>query len=133
MTATDTVAVTGVFAVEAGRIADFARAVGATSHADAPPTFGVAISVELLDRLLDRLPWIDRTRLLHGEQQFSYLAPIRPGMRLRSTARLLSVERRSGRRGGAMRRIVIGVEHVEEVSGRPVLQETMVLIQTEAT
>jgi len=89
------------------RIARFSRAIGlpAGLAAIAPPTFMKAIEGEdnSSRRILDALG-VDLKRVLHVEQQFDYLSPIRGGDVLqvqRSVANLYD------RKGGAMDFIVV--------------------------
>jgi hypothetical protein len=121
-----------LFTVDHTRIDAFARALGGEASTVAPPTFGMLVSAPLVEEVLATLPALDRARALHGEQSFDYLAPIRPGMRLSSTARVVADERRPMRRGGSLRRIEIAIEHVDADSGAPLVRETMVVIETEA-
>lgn len=120
------------FTVDPARMAAFAEALGGEAGAVAPPTFGMLVSAPLVEEVLARLPALDRARALHGEQSFDYLAPIRPGMRLRSTARVVADERRLMRRGGSLRRIEIAIAHDDAETGAPLVRETMVVIETEA-
>jgi hypothetical protein len=75
------------FTVEATaeRIARFARAIGSadTAPALAPPTFMKAIEGDnnSMRRILEALA-VDLRRVLHAEQQFDYLEPIRCGDQL---------------------------------------------------
>jgi hypothetical protein len=120
------------FTVDPARMSAFAEALGGEAVAVAPPTFGMLVSAPLVEEVLASLPSLDRTRALHGEQRFDYLAPIRPGMRLSSTARVVADERRPMRRGGSLRRIEIAIAHHDAESGAPLVRETMVVIETEA-
>jgi acyl dehydratase len=121
-----------LFTVEHAQVAAFAQALGGTASAVAPPTFGMLVSAQLVEEVLASLPTLDRARALHGEQSFDYLAPIRPGMRLRSTARVVADERKPTRRGGSLRRIEIAIDHEDAETGIPLVRETMVVIETEA-
>jgi hypothetical protein len=127
-----TVVETGEFTVEAGKLAEFARAVGAEAGGAAAPTFGMVVSAPLVERLLARVAGLDRTRALHGEQGFEYFDAIVPGMVLRSEARVVSDGPVAGRRGGTMRRIEIGIEHLDAATGHLVLRESMVVIEVGA-
>lgn len=120
-----------VFKVDQGRMGAFATALGGDAGAVAPPTFCMLVSAPLVQHLLATLPAFDRARALHGEQRFDYLDPIRPGMRLRSTARVVSDDRRPTRRGGSLRRIEIAIDHDDADTGIPLVRETMIVIETE--
>ena len=91
----------------AERIAQFARAIGSSDPAPAvaPPTFMKAIEGENNSsrRILDALG-VDLKRVLHAEQQFDYLAPIRSGDRLRVQRTVTDLYER---KSGAMEFIVI--------------------------
>lgn len=91
----------------AARIAAFARAIGSTDPAPAvaPPTFMKAVEGEHNSsrRILEALD-VDLKRVLHAEQQFDYLAPIRCGDLLRVTRTVTDLYER---RNGAMEFIVI--------------------------
>ena len=124
------------YLVEAGKLREFARAVGDTSWRDgsptAPPTFTVVCSADFIEKLVTEILPVDRSRTVHGSQSYEYLAPIRAGDRLRGEARLLSDELKTGRRGGAMRVIRIGIEYRNTDTGEPVCREVMTSIETEA-
>lgn len=120
------------FTVERAGMDAFAEALGAAPGTVAHPTFGMVVSAELVEEALSSIPALDRGRALHGEQRFDYLAPIRPGMRLRSAARIVADESKPMRRGGSLRRIEIAIDHTDADTGAPVLRETMVVIETEA-
>jgi hypothetical protein len=120
------------FAVEAGKIREFARAVR-DPHAEtslvAPPTFPVVASSDFVERLVADILKLDRRRTVHGEQAFEYVRPIVAGDRLRCTARLEGDVVKTGGRGGAMRVVTTSVEYAEEATGAPVCRETMTSIE----
>jgi hypothetical protein len=122
-----------LFDVDRERVVAFAGALGGEAGAVAPPTFCMLVSAPLVEEVLATLPTLDRARALHGEQRFDYLAPIRPGMRLRSAARVVADEHKPTRRGGTLRRIEIAIDHDDAVTGAPLVRETMVVIETETT
>lgn len=122
-----------LFTVDHAQLAAFAKALGGKASAVAPPTFGMLVSAQLVEEVLGSLPALDRARALHGEQSFDYLAPIRPGMRLRSSARVVADERKPTRRGGNLRRIEIAIDHDDAETGMPLVRETMIVIETEAS
>lgn len=121
------------FEVEAGKVREFARAVSDTAGGDrptiAPPTFPVVISAGFVARLVTEILALDRSRTVHGEQQYEYFAPIRAGDRLRCRARLASDEMKEGRRGGAMRILRTETEYVSLVSGKLVCREVSTTIE----
>jgi len=62
----------------------------------APPMFGVVVTWEsLLNASGDPEVGVDVMRLLHGEQEMEFLAPIRPGDLITSRSRIASIETRS--------------------------------------
>lgn len=76
--------------------ADAARAAG---HADvvAPPTFPVVVQEATLAQLLaDADAGIDFSRVVHGEQRFSYTRPIVAGDELTATLTVTSVKTLGG-------------------------------------
>lgn len=117
------------FQVEAGKIAEFARAVGGASRDVAPPTFTVAASAHLMERLVSEVFRLDRSRTVHGEQSYDFLAPIRAGMTLTCTARLLSDETKPGRMGGLMRVISVCVTYADAATGEQLVRETSVILE----
>ena len=94
------------------KVREFARAVFATSplntspeaaiaagFADvvAPPTFAVVIQESTLDQLLaEPDAGIDFTRVVHGDQRFSYTRPIVAGDELTATLTVTSVKSLGG-------------------------------------
>jgi acyl dehydratase len=101
--------------VERGKIKEFARAIGdlspfylddevgrASPWGDiiAPPTFAITFRDEKADTgsLLKDLG-TDISRILHGEQEFEYWKPIRPGDTLLCRGRISDIYEKSGKSG----------------------------------
>jgi acyl dehydratase len=62
----------------------------------APPMFGVTVTWEsLLNASGDPEVGVDVMRLLHGEQEMEFIAPIRPGDLITSRSRIASIETRT--------------------------------------
>ncbi len=102
--------------VEAGKIAEFARAVMNDSMAHegpdavAPPTFPQSMA---LWRARAPRPesgtgrgGLDMRRVLHGEQEFEYVRPLRAGDVLTATSHVKDRYEKEGKRGGTMTFIV---------------------------
>lgn len=78
----------------AERLAAFSAAIGAPAREVAPPTFltvGRKGEFELLQRL-----GVPLQRVLHGEQEYEYLRPIRAGDRVEYVTRLANVLEKRG-------------------------------------
>lgn len=116
------------FHVEAGKIAEFARAVGAPASDTAPPTFTMVAGAEIVERLVTETLKLDRARTVHGEQAYDYLAPIRAGMTLRCRASLVSDVTKPGRTG-PMRVVTIAVHYADVATGVDLVRETMTIIE----
>lgn len=118
-------------AVEPWKVADFARAVH-DDHAAVPaPTFPVVLNAAFIERLVREILPVDRSRTVHGEQEYEYLRPLRLGDRLRCRARLKSDTVKQGRRGGAMRLLVVEIEMAEEATGSIVGWERSTSVETQ--
>ena len=99
-----------VMRIETGKIREFARAVKdpnpaylADAGALAPPTFLMTMAHWLRDLAETRSAVkLDYRRLLHGEQEFEYLRPIRAGDVLTFRSRTRDVFEKQGKRGGTM-------------------------------
>lgn len=102
--------------IEAGKIAEFAHAVQNTSPAHqgpdavAPPTFPQSMA---LWRARAPRPssgtgrgGLDMRRVLHGEQEFEYVRPLRAGDVLTATMHVKDRYEKEGKRGGTMTFIV---------------------------
>jgi hydroxyacyl-ACP dehydratase HTD2-like protein with hotdog domain len=98
--------------VERGKIAEFARAVMNAGEAHdapdavAPPTFPQSMA---LWRARAPRPesgtgrgGLDMRRVLHGEQEFEYVRPLRAGDVLTATSHVKDRYEKEGKRGGTM-------------------------------
>jgi acyl dehydratase len=101
-----------VYEVSREKIREFADAIGdgcpayrdpeaarALGHLDvvAPPTFPIVFSLEVaLAAAADPAVGIDYTRVVHGEQQFVYSRPLRPGDRLVTTVEIVAARTVAG-------------------------------------
>ena len=118
-------------AVEPWKVADFARAVQDDHPEAPPPTFPVVLTAAFIERLVRELLPVDRSRTVHGEQEYEYRRPLRLGDRLRCRARIVSDTVKQGRRGGAMRLIVVEIELAEVASGEIVGWERATSVETQ--
>ncbi len=121
------------FHVEAGKIAEFDRALGAERDDTdvAPPTFTVVAAADFVETLVKDILKVDRKRILHGEQGYDYFAPIRAGMTLACTARILSDRMKRGRQGGRMRVVTVAIDYSDAATGAMLLRESMTTIEKE--
>jgi acyl dehydratase len=101
--------------VERGKIAEFARAVLSESEAHskpdavASPTFPQTLSFWRMRANRPRevgRGGMDMRRVLHGEQEFEYVRPLRAGDVLTATSHVKDEYEKEGKRGGTMRFVV---------------------------
>jgi acyl dehydratase len=123
--------------VEFGKVREFARAIKDANplyfdeaRCLAPPTFLMTIA-HWMDLSATRPgPKLDLRRLLHGEQEFEYLKPIRPGDVLTTRSRTKDVFEKPGKRGGRML-FVVGETEFTNQRGEVVAYMRSTSIQTE--
>ncbi len=123
--------------VETGKIREFARAVKdpspayvAADPAAAPPTFLMTVAHWVRDLGETRSAVkLDYRRLLHGEQEFEYLQPIRAGDVLTFRSRTKDVFEKQGKRGGTMT-FVIGETEFRNQRGEIVAYTRSTAIET---
>ncbi len=115
------------------KVRDFARAVRDDHAAEAvpPPTFPVVLNADFVERLVSEILPVDRSRTLHGEQEYEYRRPFRIGEQVRCRARILSDDSKEGRRGGRMRIIVVEIEMAEADGGAVIAWERQTVIETQ--
>jgi len=130
--------------VERGKIREFARAIKDDNpiYFDEsiarqrvgglmpPPTFTMTLGFWEDGRPRPLLTY-DVRRLLHGEQEFEYLAPIYAGDVLTASARVADVYEKAGSRGGTMTFGVLETTFTNQ-RGEVVLLSRSTLIETAA-
>ena len=88
---------TAPYLVGREKVKEFARAVFASSDELVPPTFPVVIQEATLAQLLAEPDGgIDFTRVVHGDQRFSYSRPIVAGDELTATLAVTSIKSLGG-------------------------------------
>ena len=128
----------GTMRVELGKVREFARAVKDDNpvyrdqaRSLAPPTFLMTIAHWLGDLGQTRSAVkLDYRRLLHGEQEFEYVRPIRPGDVLTFRSRTKDVFEKAGKRGGTML-FIIGETEFTNQHGEVVAYTRNTAIETE--
>ncbi len=88
------------FEIDPGRVADFARAIGADPADGVPPTFAAVYSLYATAPQLfaDEEAAVDFARLLHAEQEFEWSRHPRAGETVTSRGRVASDTNRRGMR-----------------------------------
>lgn len=123
-----------VHPVEWGKVREFASAVhdpGAAFEPPVPPpTFPVVLNASFIEKMIVEILKLDRSRTVHGEQEYEYLRPLRVGDRVRCRARIASDTVKQGKRGGEMRIIVSEIEMSEEATGAIIGYERSTAIET---
>src|SRR5882724_5697431 len=122
--------------VELGKVREFARAVkdDKAVYRDgtlAPPTFLMTLALWIGDPGQTRSAVkLDYLRLLHGEQEFEYLKPIRAGDVLTFRSRTKEVFEKAGKRGGKMLFVLSETQYTNQ-RGEVVAYTRNTAIQTE--
>jgi acyl dehydratase len=127
----------GTMRIELGKIREFAKAVKDDNSAYrgdtpiAPPTFLMTIAHWIGDLGQTRSAVkLDFRRLLHGEQDFEYVKPIRAGDVLTFRSRTKEVFEKQGKRGGKML-FIIGETEYKNQRGEVVAYTRNTAIETE--
>ncbi|NHC42477.1 MaoC family dehydratase [Bacillus sp. MM2020_1] len=128
---------TFTFEVEKRHIRQFAQAIGDHNklYTDeeyaaqtpyggmiAPPSFPIVIGSEGEGITLE----LDPKRMLHGEQEFIYTRPIRPGDRLICQMKVTDLYEREGK-SGKMQFLVLDTEIAEEGGGMVVISRMNII------
>ncbi|MBU1670234.1 MAG: MaoC family dehydratase N-terminal domain-containing protein [Actinobacteria bacterium] len=135
------------FLVERGKIKEFARALGDRNpiYTDievarrvgfeavpAPPTYTASFMHQVPDEnfLLNLMAEmeIDVARSVHGESEYEYIRPIEAGDVLTVTMTVKDIQKKEGRRGGAMTLITTEATYANQ-DGEVVQKDRMVFIE----
>lgn len=130
--------------VERGKIREFARAIKddnplyfdeeyakkTAGGVVPPPTFSMTLGFWDEGRNRPLLTY-DVRRLLHGEQEFEYLAPVHAGDTLTAVGRVADVYEKQGSRGGTMTFGVLETTFTNQ-RGEKVLISRSTLVETAA-
>lgn len=113
--------------VEAGKVKEFAAAIGETGDAFwtddegallAPPTFSHVFRSGKMELLMSDCG-LDATKFLHGEHEIEFHCPLKPGNRLNYAIKVVDVKEAAGKRSGPMD-IVVLETLVNDDTGRTV-------------
>ena len=124
------------FPIEWSKVWEFSKAVADDHLGDdiaVPPTFpayGLCAFETMYGSAAARL---NMHKVLHAEERYRYLRPLRIGDRLRCQTRVVEDYLKQGRRGGTMRFVVTETEIREEQTNELVVvtRTTMVQLHTE--
>lgn len=101
--------------VEAGKIKEFAAAIGEANEAFwqddearlvAPPTFSHVFRSGKMELLISDCG-LDATKFLHGEHEIEFHRPLRPGDRLTYALKVIDVGEADGKRSGPLDIVVL--------------------------
>ncbi|MDO5533715.1 MAG: MaoC family dehydratase N-terminal domain-containing protein [Propionibacteriaceae bacterium] len=122
---------TAPYPVTAGKIAEFADALGDDNpayrgpDAVAPPTFAIVVAFDAWEALFaDPELDISLSRLIHGDQRFDIVRPLRAGDEVVS---VLGIDKVRARGNSAF--ITVSVR-IETTAGEPVATSTSTLLHT---
>ena len=123
---------TGSAVVDPAHVAAFARALGDQNPAyadSAPPTYPIAFMTEALSGGMEIFLelGLNFMTLVHGEQEFEYARPIRPGETLTLTGRIADIYDKTSSSGGVLDFVVLETEG-KDTAGKPVFYSRNVLI-----
>jgi hypothetical protein len=121
--------------VEAGKVAEFGTAC-LDPHASDPrhvPITFTEVATHFWEQAESRIGVgeLDRSRLLHGEQELEYVRPLQVGDRLTGQTKLVDRYVKAGRRGGEMTFLVYETTFVDE-AGAVVVRSTKTLLEVSA-
>jgi len=123
---------TGSATVTADHVAGFAAALGDTNpeyQTIAPPTYPIAFMTQAMSGGMDtfsELGLIFMT-LVHGEQEFEYVRPVKVGETLTLTGRIADIYEKTNSAGAILDFVVLETEG-KDPAGKPVFYSRNVLI-----
>jgi hypothetical protein len=124
------------YPIQSLKVAEFARAIGEDDGGSGgedmpvPPTFPIVFTTPFLEVMLVDLLKLDRSRVLHGEQEYVYRRPLRIGDRVIARSRIVEDYHKDGKRGGRMRFVVTETEIRDEATEELIATERGTTIET---
>lgn len=123
---------TGSAVVDAGHVAAFAKALGDASPeyaTVAPPTYPIAFMAEAMSGGMDTFLelGLNFMTLVHGEQEFEYVRPIKVGETLTLTGRVGDIYEKTNSAGQTLDFVVLETEGAD-AAGKPVFYSRNILI-----
>ena len=123
---------TGSATVDAAHVAAFAAALGDASPeyaATAPPTYPIAFMTQAMSGGMETFLelGLNFMTLVHGEQEFEYLRPVKIGETLTLTGRIADVYEKTNSAGATLDFVVLETEGTDP-AGKPVFYSRNVLI-----
>jgi acyl dehydratase len=123
---------TGSATVTAEHVAAFAAALGDPNPeyaTTAPPTYPIAFMTQAMAGGMDTFLelGLNFMTLVHGEQEFEYVRPIRIGETLTLTGRIADVYEKQSSGGGTLDFVVLETEGVDDAK-KPVFYSRNILI-----
>jgi acyl dehydratase len=123
---------TGSATVDAAHVAAFAAALGDPNPeyaATAPPTYPIAFMTQAMSGGMETFLelGLNFMTLVHGEQEFEYVRPVRIGETLTLTGRIADVYEKTNSAGATLDFVVLETEGTD-AAGKPVFYSRNVLI-----
>ncbi len=127
---------TGSATVSAEHVAAFAAALGDANPEYAtlaPPTYPIAFMTQAMSGGMETFLelGLNFMTLVHGEQEFEYVRPVKIGETLTLTGRIADVYEKTSSSGGVLDFVVLETEGADE-AGKPVFYSRNVLISKRA-
>jgi acyl dehydratase len=123
---------TGSATVTAEHVAGFAAALGDTNPeyaTVAPPTYPIAFMTQAMSGGMDTFSelGLNFMTLVHGEQEFEYVRPVKIGETLTVTGRIADIYEKKNSAGATLDFVVLETEG-KDPAGKPVFYSRNVLI-----
>jgi len=123
---------TGSATVDAEHVATFARALGDPNPeyaSVAPPTYPIAFMAQAMSGGMDTFLelGLNFMTLVHGEQEFEFVRPVKIGETLTLTGRIADVYEKQSSSGGVLDFVVLETEG-QDTAGKPVFYSRNILI-----
>ena len=123
---------TGSATVDAEHVASFAAALGDTNpeyETVAPPTYPIAFMTQAMSGGMNTFLelGLNFMTLVHGEQEFEFVRPVKVGETLELTGRIADIYEKTNSAGATLDFVVMETEG-KDTAGKPVFYSRNVLI-----